>query len=380
VLSTCYRVELYAYLEDGVEEAREELIGALAKGHDVERELLVDHLYVHAGADVARHLGRVAAGLDSLVLGEAEILGQVGDAFEESRRAGTAGPVLELLFRTAVAAGRRARSETAIGANPATASSMALALAEGALGDLRSKRVLVVGAGRIGLQTLKAAAGRGVADMAVANRTPERALEAAAPFHALTFGLDRLGDALAWADVVVTATSSEAPVVSAEAVAGAMDGRERPLVLVDLAVPADVERSAGDVAGARLFDVDDLRAGLDDAIASRLREVPSVEVIVEDEVEAFARRYRELEVEPLLGDLRRRAEEIRAREVERTLRDLGDVDPETAARIEHLSRALVKKVLHEPTVRLRERAGAGEADDVAAAARELFGLAAPLEM
>ena len=142
----------------------------------------------------------------------------------------------------------------------------------------------------------------------------------------MTFGLDRLGDALAWADVVVTATSSEAPVISAEAVAGAMEGRERPLVLVDLAVPADVERSAGDVAGARLFDVDDLRAGLDDAIASRLREVPSVETIVEDEVEAFARRYRELEVEPLLGDLRRRAEEIRAREVERTLRDLGDVD------------------------------------------------------
>jgi glutamyl-tRNA reductase len=380
VLSTCYRVELYAYLEDGVEEAREELIGVLAEGHDVERELLVDHLYVHAGADVARHLGRVAAGLDSLVLGEAEILGQVGDAFEESRRAGTAGPLLELLFRTAVAAGRRARSETAIGANPATASSMALALAEGALGELRSRRVLVVGAGRIGLQTLKAAAGRGVAETAVANRTLERAIEAAAPFHARTFGLERLEEALAWADVVVTATCSEQPIVSAESVAGAVEGRgERALVLVDLAVPADVERSAGDVAGVRLFDVDDLRAGLDDAIASRLREVPSVEAIVEDEVEAFARRYRELEVEPLLGDLRRRAEEIRVREVERTLRDLGDVDPETAARIEHLSRALVKKVLHEPTVRLRERAGAGEADDVAAAARELFGLAAPRE-
>jgi glutamyl-tRNA reductase len=157
-----------------------------------------------------------------------------------------------------------------------------------------------------------------------------------------------------------------------------MAGREdRLLVLVDLAVPADVERSAGDVPGVRLFDVDDLRAGLDDALASRLREVPKVEVVVEEEVEAFDRRYRELEVEPLVSELRRRAEAIRAAELERTLRDLGDVDPETAERIEYLSRALVKKLMHEPTVRLRERAGSGDADEVAAAVRELFGLAAP---
>ena len=378
VLSTCYRVELYAYLVGGLEEAREELIQVLAEGHDVERDLLVDHLYVHAGEDVARHLCRVAAGLDSLVLGEAEILGQVGAAFEEGRRAGTTGPVLALLFRTAVTAGRRARSESAIGANPATASSMAMALAEGALGNLREKRTLVVGAGRIALQTLKAATGRGIAQTAVANRTKERAAEAASPFGAAAHGLDELTRALAWADVAVTATSSEAPVVSAERVAAAMAGREgRPLVIVDLAVPADVERSAGDVAGVRLFDVDDLRAGLDDAMASRLREVPTVEAVVADEVEAFGRRYRELEVEPLVAALRRRAESIREHELERTLRDLGDVDPKTADRIEHLSRALVKKLLHEPTVRLRARAGEGDADEVAAAVRELFGLTAP---
>ena len=376
VLSTCYRVELYAYLEDGVEEAREELLGVLAEGHGVARDLLVDHLYVHAGEDVARHLCRVAAGLDSLVLGEAEILGQVGDAFEESRAGRTSGPVLTLLFRTAIAAARRARAETAIGANPATASSMALALAAGALGGLRERRALVVGAGRIGLQTLKAVSGRRIADVAVANRTRERAVETAASFGATVYGLDELERALAWADVVVSATSSETPVVTAAAVQAAMSGREeRPLVLVDLAVPADVERDAGDVTGVRLFDVDDLRAGLDDAMSSRLREVPAVEAIIEEEVESFARRFRELEVEPLVGELRRQAEAIRIQELERTLRDLGDVDPETAARIEHLSRALVKKVLHEPTVRLRERAGAGEADDVAAAARELFGLA-----
>jgi glutamyl-tRNA reductase len=378
VLSTCYRVELYAYLVDGVEEAREELIDVLARGHDVDRDLLADHLYVHAGEDVARHLCRVAAGLDSLVLGEAEILGQVGAAYEEGHAAETMGPVLSLLFRTGVTAGRRARSESAIGANPATASSMAMALAAGALGDLRERHALVVGAGRIALQTLKAATGRGISRTAVANRTKERAVEAASSFGATAYGLDELTEALAWADVAVTATSSEAPVVSAKTVARAMAGRhDRPLVLVDLAVPADVERSAGEVEGVKLFDVDDLRAGLDDAIASRLREVPKVEEVVAEEVEAFTRRYRELEVEPLVAAMRRQAESIRELELERTLRDLGDVDPETADRIEHLSRALVKKILHEPTVRLRARAGEGDADEVAAAVRELFGLAAP---
>ena len=377
-LQTCYRVELYARLTSELDDARDELIDALSAAHGVERDLLVDHLYVHSGEDVARHLGRVAAGLDSLVLGEAEILGQIGDAFEAGTEAGTVGSGLSLLFRTAIAAGRRARAETAIGANPATASSMALVLADGALGGLRGKRLLVVGAGRIGLQTLKASSGRGLGSLAVANRTPGRAVEAAERFGASGFGLERLADELARADVVVTATGSETPVLDAGAVRQAMNLRpDRPLVVVDLAVPADVEREAGGVEGVRLFDVDDLRAGLDDAMASRLREVPKVEAIVDEEVAEFGRRYRELEVEPLLAELRRQAESIRERELERALRDLGDVDQAVAERMDHLTRALVKKLLHDPTVRLRERAGAGDADEVADTVRELFGITAP---
>ena len=376
-LQTCYRVELYARLTTGVEDARDELVDALSSAHDVSRELLLDHLYVHAGEDVARHLCRVAAGLDSLVLGESEILGQVGDAAEVARAAGTSGPGIELLFRTAIAAGRRARAETAIGANPATASSMALALAEGTLGDLRDARLLVVGAGRIGLQTLKAAEGRGITRIAVANRTPEHAAEVAARFGASAHGLAGLPLALAEADVVVSATASEVPVLSAALISDATGERKEPLVIVDLAVPADVERAAGDVAGVRLFDVDDLRAGLDDAMASRIAEVPKVETLVEEEVQDFGRRYRELEVEPLLSELRRQAESIRVREVERALADLGEVDPAVAERMEHLSRTLVKRLLHDPTVRARERAGAGSADEVADAVRDLFGITPP---
>jgi glutamyl-tRNA reductase len=378
VLHTCYRVELYARLASGVEDARAELVDELSSLHDVPHELLLDHLYVHAGGDAARHLCRVAAGLDSLVLGEAEILGQVREAFDDASAAGTVGPGLTLLFRTAISAGRRARSETAIGENPATASSMALALAEGVLGGLRGKRLLVVGAGRIGLQTLNAAEGRGIANVAVANRSSARAHELSGRFGATAHGLDELEIALAAADVAISATSSEEPVIGAAAVRAALARRaDRPLVLVDLAVPSDVERDAGEVAGVRLFDVDDLRAGLDDAMAARLREVPDVEAVVEEEVEAFGRRYRELEVEPLLSELRRQAESIRARELERALDDLGEVDPAVAARMEHLSRTLVTRLLHDPTVRARERAGAGGADEVAEAVRDLFGLSAP---
>ena len=377
VLSTCYRVELYAHLVDGVEDPRGELIDALGRAHGVERDVLVDHLYVHGGEDVARHLSRVAAGLDSLVLGEAEILGQVRNAFESARASGTAGPVLELLFRTAVTAGRRARAETAIGTSPATASSMALALAEGVLGGLRDKRALVVGAGRIGLQTLKACTGRGLTEVAVANRTHSRAAEIAGRFEASVFGLDELDEAFAWADVVVTATGSEEPVVGVDDIRRAMSRRpHRPLVVVDLAVPADVEREAGAVEGVRLFDVDDLRTGLDETTSARLREVPKVDEIVEAEVERFARRYRELEIEPLVAELRRRAEEVRDRELERALRELGRADPEAAWRMAHLSRVLVKKLMHEPTVRLRERAAAGDAGELAEIVRELYGLRA----
>jgi glutamyl-tRNA reductase len=152
---------------------------------------------------------------------------------------------------------------------------------------------------------------------------------------------------------------------------------ERILVLVDLAVPGDVERDAGAVPGVRLFDVDDLRAGLDESIAARLREVPRVEAIVEEEVAEFGRRYRELEVEPVVSELRRRAESIREREVARALGDLGDVDPRVAERLEHLSRTLVNRLLHDPTVRLRERAGEGDADEVVDAVRDLFGIVPP---
>jgi glutamyl-tRNA reductase len=378
VLQTCYRVELYAQLAADVADARDELLDALSTEHGMDREVLLDHLYVHGAEDVARHLCRVSTGLDSLVLGEAEILGQVGTAFANGVAAGTVGPALSLLFRTAITAGRRARSETSIGANPATASSMALSLAESALGDLRDKNILVIGAGRIGVQTLQALSRRRLDRLSVANRTRSRASDLAAQFGASPHTLAELESCLAAADLAITATSSEQPVVSTEVVHRAMSRRpDRPLVVVDLAVPADVERDAGAVAAVQLFDVDDLRAGLDEAIASRLGEVPRVEAIVEDEVLEFGRRYRRLEVAPLLSALRKQAETMRRAELDRALGDLGDIDPRVAERIDYLTRTLVTRLLHDPTVRLRERAGAGGIEEVADTVRDVFGISAP---
>jgi len=374
-LSTCYRVELYAHMAPNVPNARATLVEMLAAAHDVDRDALDDHLYVFTGDEAVRHLYGVACGLDSLVLGETEILGQVGGALEAADGAGTAGPVLRLLFESAVRAGRRARAETRIGASPATASTMGLALARETLGDLRGCRVLVVGLGPVGLQALKALRSQGVTQIGVANRSRRLADEAAATAGGRAFGLDELRVALAWADVVVSATGAPETVIGRDDVAAALAERpERPLVLIDLAVPRDVDPAAGRVPGARVFDVDDLRAGLDSAAAARAREVPRVEAVVAGEAARFARRRRELDVEPSVTDLRRRADAIRERELERTLRHLGDVDPETARHLRHLSESLVNKLLHEPTARLREKAGEGEADELLPAFRELFGL------
>jgi glutamyl-tRNA reductase len=253
---------------------------------------------------------------------------------------------------------------------------MALALAERALGekDIKDKHVLVIGAGRVGLQTLETLTRRGLRKVAVASRTRARASEVAARFGATAHDLDSLETAVAAADIVIAATHSAVPIVTEDAVRVAMATRDTPLVIVDLAVPADVERTVRDVAGVQFFDVDDLRAGLDQARAARLQEVPRVEAIVEDEVASFCRRYREMQVAPVLSALRRQAESLRQRELDRALSDLGELDPKVAERIEHLTRSLVTKLLHDPTIRLRDRVGAGDGVEVIALVEELFGI------
>jgi glutamyl-tRNA reductase len=374
LLSTCNRLELYACSPASPVAVQDELTARLSAATGVDEEELSSHLYLRTGWDAVTHLLRVATGLDSLVLGEPQILGQVTAAFMQATEAGVLGHCLTQLLRAAIRAGKRARSETAISTNPASISSVALSLAEQHAGDLRQQRVLVIGAGEMGRLTLKALGHRGVCAVEVVNRTFAKAESAAATLGGVAFPLERLAERLAQADVIITATGAPQPLLTEKLVADALAQRpERRLLLVDLAVPRDVEPAVGHLPGVRLFDVDDLRGTLDDALSAREGEVPQVEAIIAEEVAGLQNAYREMSVRPLIVDLRRKAEQIRQREVERTLRNLGDIDDATLGHIQKLSQVLVNQLLHEPTLYLKEKAVNGDMSQVESV-REMFGL------
>lgn len=388
ILSTCNRLELYAYLaeeagreRDAValaQRGRQALIELLATTQSLPALYFTDHLYLHQGEAAVQHLCRVAAGLDSLVLGEAQILGQVNNAFQKAQAAQMVGPVLGQLFRVGIKSGRRARAETQISTNAVSVGSAALNLAHQVTGDLRTKQVLLIGLGEIGQLTLKGLRARGVTNIALANRTLERAQTLAAAWGGVAYGLDELSVALLQADVVISATSATEPLLDAPTIAGVMAQRsQRPLVLLDLAVPRDIDSAVKRVAGVQLFDVDDLRNSVDAALAARQREMPRVEQIIAELLLEWRQQFQELQVRPVVIELRQKAEQIRQRAVERTLRHLGEVDQQTTAQLWHLSHALVNQLLHEPTLQLKRKAGQPQADLYAGLVSDLFGLPAP---
>lgn len=385
ILSTCNRVEFYAYTQADVQDARVAMIQLLAGTQALAATEFADHLYFYTGEEVVEHLCRVACGLDSLVLGEPQILGQINNACLAAQQGKTMGPVLSLLFRVAIQAGKRARTETKISSNPASVSSVALALAEKLSGALQQQRVLVIGLGEIGNLTLKLLKARGVTRLAIANRTRETAERFVAQWegesHKPTcYNLDELPQALALADVVISATRAPLPLINADMVGAVMAQRpaER-LVLVDLAVPRDIDPATSTIPNVTLFDVDDLQSSLDAALLARQAEIPHVEIIIAEEIANWIRKFQELMVEPVVVDLRQRAETIRQRELARTLRNLGDVDAQTMAHLQNFSRALVNQLLHEPTVQLKKKASQPQATEYALTVRELFGLTTTCE-
>jgi glutamyl-tRNA reductase len=338
---------------------------------------LGDRFYRLAGREAVDHLGRVAAGLDSMVLGEPQILGQVAEALALAAAQGAAGPVLSALFRAAVHAGKRARAETSISRHPATISSVAVRLAEKAAGPLAERQVLVVGAGQMAALAVQALRGRGATRIRIANRTLASAVHLAERWGAQAQALDELGAALAGADVAVAATGAPGFVITPEVAGPALAARaERPLVLIDIAVPRDVDPAVRQLPNVRYYDIDDLEAHLNGALAERQQAVPRVEAIVAEETARFADWLRTRAVAPVIAGLRARADAIRRVEVDKTLRHLPNLTPAERQHIERLSEALVNKLLHEPTVRLKDGRGhsAGEMDAYAAAVRELFAL------
>ena len=309
-LSTCNRVELYALVgEDG---DATPMVGILADAGGLDSRDVAAHSYEHRGYEAVRHLARVASGLDSMVLGEPQILGQVVQALKDGQARRTVGPVLNRVFRRAVRAGRRARSETSIGRNPGSMSSVAVALAGSVVGSLRDKRVLVIGLGEMGAVTVKALRSRQVREIAVANRTAARAEEVSARWGYRTYAMAELSAAIEWADVVISTTGCPNLIVDGALVREVVARRAgRSLVFVDIAVPRDIDPAVRDIPGVHLFDADDLSGNLEDGLAARRTEIPGVERIIAEEIASFETKLRELEVEPLIERMRHHAELIR---------------------------------------------------------------------
>ena len=350
-LSTCNRTELYLAAEDP-EQAEHAAVAALATlGPEVEPAL-----YRLQDRAAAHHLFRVAAGLDSLVPGEGEILGQVRLAHE----VGTTGPLLDRVFRQAQHAGRKVRAQTAIGESPASVSSAAAALAEQVFGSLEGRSILLLGAGKVSEQAARNLRSRGAEIALVANSKTER---------------DRIDDELAGVDVVIASTNAPGLVLEAGTVAAALRRRRGGrLVLVDLAVPRDLDPEIGELDGCYLYDIDDLEEIVAETLSGRRREAERAESIVAAEAEKFHEWHASLDVVPAIASLRARAEEIREAELLKADALLGRLDESQRRAVEAVTAQIVNKLLHLPTVRMKQAAAAADGVLYAEAVRHLFGL------
>ena len=374
VLSTCNRIEVYAFAEK-FHGAYQDIRNFFAEVSHVAPEEFSDHLTSLYDGDAARHLFSVASGLDSAVLGEHEILGQVRTAWEVSSAEGAVGPVLNPLFRHALEVGKRVRTETAISRNITSVSQAAVAMATDRLGGLEGRQVLVVGAGEMGEGLARALHSGGVAGIRVANRTWDRAVEVAERLGGVPVRLDDLPHHLAEVDVLLTSTGASAVILEhgdLASVVGERHGRE--LLVVDIAVPRDVDPAAGEIEGVTLLDMDDLREFAEVGIRERQREVTAVQAIVDAELNRYVDESTARSVAPLVASLRSRGALVRSGELERLAARLGDLDDRQREAVEALAAGIVGKLLHEPTVRMKDAAGTARGERLAEALRDLFDL------
>jgi glutamyl-tRNA reductase len=352
-LSTCNRTEVYLAAPDD----------RIDLGPEVQ-----PYVYRLSDEAAAVHLFRVAAGLDSMVPGEGEILGQVRAAYE----AGVSGPLLDRLFRQALHVGKKVRTQTAIAESPASVSSAAAALAQQVFGELDGREILVIGAGKVSEQAARSLLSRGARIAWVANRSVDRAAELAERFGGQALPLDGVQDELVRADVVVSSTSAAGFVLTRAQVERALRGRKgRPLFLIDLAVPRDLEPSIHELDGCYLYDIDDLQAVVAETMVARRSEAERGEALVLEEADAFRAWQASLDVVPAIASLRARAEEIRERELEKAR---GRLSERELKAVESVTSSMLNKLLHLPTVRMKEAAAASDGLVYADAVRHLFGL------
>jgi glutamyl-tRNA reductase len=368
ILSTCNRTEVYAVEQNGDSVARITEILSARLGEDASQ-----FIYVRRDADVATHLFSVAAGLDSMILGEAQIQGQVKDAWEDCRS--ESGPILNRMFQSALLAAARAREETGIGRGAASVSSAAVQLAKKIFGGLSGRRAMILGAGDVAEIALECFQKEGVKVAIVANRTFERAQSLAERHAATAMHYEQCWQSLTDVDVLLCSTASPVPVVTVERVREAIDARgDKPLCILDIALPRDVEAAVGDLENVFLYDLDDLRAAAAANLERREEDIPAAQLIIAEEVRTYWDWVAGLAAVPVIREFRDEMEKMRRDELASALKRIGPLSAEQKGAVEHFSRALMNKFLHEPSVRLKAAAANGRGLGVVDAARYLFAL------
>ncbi len=379
VISTCNRTEVYLVVGDPVR-AEADILGLLARRAEIRPTELAEVIYSPRNCDAARQLYRVTAGLESMILGEAEIQGQVRRAHEAAMGAGCTGPLSNRLFAAALTTGKRVRSQTGIGSSRVSVPSVAVDLALSVLGGLEDRHVVILGAGETSELTARALADQGAGTIFVANRHADRALSLAQRFGGSVVGLDKLPDQLVRADIVLCSTASPHAIVGREELELVMGERRnraggpaRALLIIDIAVPRDVDPACGELEGVSLYDIDDLQAVVARNLSTREEETPQALEIVEEEIQRFARWLGQLDTLPTVAALRAHGSDI----VEQVLAENAGrweaASERDLARVEAVARAVMSRLLHEPTIRLRSL-GEDRGHASLELVRELFGL------
>jgi glutamyl-tRNA reductase len=380
LLSTCNRIEIYAVCEH-IDEGRAKLLLVLSEMREVALAELEAHCYTYTGAQAVSHLFGVASGLYSQVPGEPQIQGQVAQALEIAQGGSYAGPITSALFRAALVTGKRARSETSISRNAASISHVAVQLARSQFPNLNDTSILLVGSGKMSELAIANLCDHGAGKLVIINRTHTHAIDLAERFGAIHRPFTELFDALVEADVAISSTTAPRSIITGEMMQQVMARREgRALLLIDIALPRDVEPAVAGLPGVSLFNLDDLQAEVSEGIRLRLQEVAHVQAIIAEEAGEFDRWLRSLSVVATISDLRQHVESLRQLELERTLHKLAPALTEREfAAVQELTTRLVNKLLHTPMLRLKDAAASGQGHVYAEALRYLFDLEAHVD-
>ena len=373
ILSTCNRTEVYAVAER-FHSAHADILEFLCATSGLSADEIAPHLYSQYDEEAVVHLFEVTAGIDSAVLGETEIVGQVRDAWDFAMKQGTSRSTLNLLFRYALESGKRARTETGISRSTASVAHAAVEMSEEILGTLQGKRVLVVGAGEMGEGVAGALSRAGTESITVLNRTAARAQVLATKIGALVADFSNLESELGTVDVVVTCTGAGEIIIDHDLMKRVRQVHSNPVLLVDIALPRDVAASVSELPGVTLRDLDHLSEWAQRGIDKRSSEVGQVRVIIGEEVDRFLLDQTQRQAAPLVAQLRRFVEDIRQAEVDRFDASLAAMTPEQRELVESISHGISNKMLHAPSVRLREAAGTPQGERLSAAVRDLFSL------